>query len=357
MKVAVLNGKYGCLGRFARRMIAILEFNGIRPVLLDVNDPGFWKELRSTTHFIYRWTQNDYDRQIALTLLPIIEQEYGIRCFPNSRTCWSYDDKVRQYYLMQARGFPMVESYVFWDRRQALQWAGQAAYPVVFKLKSGASSNSVILVETPAAARRMIRRMFGRGIVPGHLPSWQAAKWKDFSWFHHVKRAFGSVGRRLRGRDPESVWVPNKSYVLFQKFLPGNAFDTRVTVVGGRAYAFRRLNRRDDFRSSGSGKLDFDPTKIDLRHVQVALRISRDLDFQSMAYDFLYDEKGEPAFCEISYTYVDQAPYDCPGHWDSGLTWHEGHCWPQYLILCDLLEGAVLKPPPGGTPADGPVHA
>jgi glutathione synthase/RimK-type ligase-like ATP-grasp enzyme len=343
VKVAVLNGKYGRVGRFVRRMIGILEFNGIRPVLLDVNDPGFWKELRSTTHFIYRWTQNDYDRQIALTLLPIIEHEYGIRCFPDSRTCWSYDDKIRQYYLMKARGFPMVESYVFWDRRQALQWAGQATYPLVFKLKSGASSDGVLLVETPAAARRMIRRMFGRGVVPGHLPSWQAVKWKDYSWAHHVKHAFGNVVRRLRGRDPESVWVPNRSYVLFQKFLPGNTFDTRVVVIGPRAYAFRRECRPNDFRSSGSGRCDCDPTKIDLRHVQMSLQVSQEMSFQSMAYDLLHDEHGAPVFCEMSYTYPDQTLHRCPGHWDHALSWHEGHCWPQYLILLDLLNDPTLR--------------
>jgi glutathione synthase/RimK-type ligase-like ATP-grasp enzyme len=353
MRVAVMNGKYGRLGRFVRRMIAILELNGIRPVILDINDPGFWQELRRATHFIYRWAHNDYDRQIALTVLPIIEQEYGIRCFPESRTCWSYDDKIRQYYLMKSRGFPIVESYVFWDRRQALQWAATATYPLVFKLKSGAASNSVVLVETPGAARKMIQRMFGRGIVPGHIPSWKATKWKDFSLVHHIKHEFGNGVRRLQGKDPESVWLPNKNYVLFQKFLPGNGFDTRVVVIGQRACAFRRLCRRHDFRSSGSGNCDCDPEKIDLRHVQMALRISQEMGFQAMAYDFLYDENGQPAFCEMSYAFPDQTLQRCPGHWGHDLSWHEGRCWPQYLILLDLLGDSDLKQPPMDAAPDG----
>ncbi len=346
MKVAVLNGKYEHLGRFARRLIAILEFNGIRPILLDVNGAGFWDEVRSLTHFIYRWANNDYDRQVALTVLPIIEKEYGVRCFPSTHTCWAYDDKIRQYYLMKSRGFPIVESYVFWDRRKALQWADTATYPLVFKLKSGAASNGVILVETPRAARAMIQRMFGRGIVPGHIPSWQATRWKDFSLLHHVKHGFGNVVRRLSGRDPESVWMPNKNYVLFQKFLPGNAFDTRVVVIGQRAHAFRRWCRRNDFRSSGSGQTDCDPAGIDLRHVRTALQISQEMDFQSMAYDFLYDEDGQPTFCEMSYAFPDQTLHRCPGHWSQDLTWQEGHCWPQCLILRDLLGDPALKQPP-----------
>jgi hypothetical protein len=345
MKVAVLNGKYGRLGRFMRRMVALLEFNGIHPVLLDINDAGFWKEVRSLSHFLYRWSHNDYDRQVALTVLPIIEREYGVRCFPDSRTCWSYDDKVRQYYLLKAHDFPVVESYVFWDRQQALQWAGTATYPLVFKLKSGAASSSVILVETPAAARKMIRRMFGRGIVPGHLPSWKATKWQDFSLLHHARHEFGNVIRRLQGRDPESVWLPNKNYVLFQKFLPGNRFDTRVVVIGQRACAFRRMCRPNDFRSSGSGNSDCDPQKVDLRHVQIALKISQEMGFQSMAYDFLYDQDGRPRCGEMSYAFPDQTLHRCPGHWDRDLTWHAGRCWPQYLILRDLLDEPALRQP------------
>lgn len=346
MKVAVLSGKYGRLNRFVRKLIGILEYNGIQPVILDINGNDFWEKVRCVTHFIYRWRHNDYDRQVAQTVLPVLEEEYGIKCFPDRRTCWSYDDKIRQYFLLKAHGFPVVESWVFWDRQTALQWTGTATYPLVFKLKSGAASNSVLLVKDARAARGLTRHMFGKGIVPGRIPSMGATRWKDFSYARIIKHEFGNVIRRLRGKDLEPVWVPNKNYVLFQKFLPGNAYDTRVVVIGNRAYAFRRFNRKDDFRSSGSGHCDLDPGKIDLRQVQIAVNVSREMGFQSMAYDFLYDEGGVPAFCEISYTYPDERLHACPGHWTSDLVWHEGHHWPQYFILVDLLGMPDLRLPP-----------
>ncbi len=61
------------------------------------------------------------------------------------------------------------------------------------------------------------------------------------------------------------------------------------------------------------------------------------MNFQSMVNDFLYNENGESEFLEISYTYLDSVPYSCPGYWDDNLVWHEGHFWPQTLILQDLL--------------------
>jgi glutathione synthase/RimK-type ligase-like ATP-grasp enzyme len=132
---------------------------------------------------------------------------------------------------------------------------------------------------------------------------------------------------------------------LFQKFLPNNLFDTRVSIIGERAFAFRRFNRKNDFRASGSGLIDYDKSGIDRRSIEIAFTISNKLRFQSMAYDFLLNEKKELEICEISYTYVDKAVYDCPGFWDKNLDWHEGHFWPQYCQLVDALKLPNLKQP------------
>jgi len=53
----------------------------------------------------------------------------------------------------------------------------------------------------------------------------------------------------------------------------------------------------------------------------------------------------EPETCEISYTTIDYLMYACSGYWDDKLNWHEGHFWPQYFILMDLLELPNLKQP------------
>ena len=81
---------------------------------------------------------------------------------------------------------------------------------------------------------------------------------------------------------------------------------------------------------------------IDTKKIRLALDISKEMGFQSMAYDMLENEKGEPEFCEISYSYIDNYIHNCPGYWDEDLVWHEGHFWPPYLHLQDLL-GVDLK--------------
>ena len=46
----------------------------------------------------------------------------------------------------------------------------------------------------------------------------------------------------------------------------------------------------------------------------------------------------QPMIVEVSYCYVPESVYNCPGHWDRQLNWHEGHMWPEDAILIDLLE-------------------
>ncbi len=336
------NGKYLAVNRAYEE---ILAYNKIRFLLLEAEDPNFWKKVQALDLFILRWSQVDSDRQIARDLLPVIEGKLQIKCFPDQNTCWHYDDKVRQYLLLKPLGFPIVQTYIFWQREKACEWAKKADYPLVFKLRGGAGSQNVILVKTRRRAFKLIERMFGRGIYPEKFFHPGSIRFRHFSFYRELHHLGGNFYRRWKGYDVSPFWQVHKNYILFQKFLPGNKFDTRVTVIGDRAFIFRRLTRADDFRASGSGMIDYDLGKVDLRCVEIAFKVSRELKFQSMSYDFLFTPENEPVFCEISYTFQPRAIFNCPGYFDPCLNWHQGHFWPEYLHLVDALGLPGLKMP------------
>ena len=322
---------------FMQRFESILAYNGIQHRRLDASMPDFWDQTAKLNLFIYWWGHEYNERQIAMSIIPIIEKELNINCLPNMSTCWSFDDKIKQYCLLRLHGFPIIHSWIFWDKKLALKWFTGAPIPIVFKLKGGAGSSNVVLVKNRYLGKMLIRKMFGSGIRSGHIP-FGTTRWKDFRIWPSIRHFGGRVIRRFVAGNTTPNWEHHKNYVLFQKFLPNNAYDTRVTVIGNRAFAFRRFNRPKDFRSSGSGLIDYDKNGINLKFVKKAFEISTKMNFQSMAYDFLYDENNEIAFCETSYTYVDTAVFKCEGYWDSFLNWHEGHFWPQYCLLCDALK-------------------
>lgn len=323
----------------------ILELNEIPSIRLSAEQPDFWNKVKDLSLFILRVKQLDSHLQIARDLLPVVEKEYGVPCYPNQAGVWHYDDKIKQTFLLQAHGYPIVPSRVFYEKGEALAWSETAEYPVVFKLKGGAGSMNVMLVETKQQARRLIRKMFSRGILPEKQLRAGSVRFQHINLYREFHRFCGNVYRRAKGLDVTPYWRVHKNYALFQQFLPGNLWDTRVTVIGRRAFAFRRMTRDDDFRASGSGRINYDMEKIDRRFLEIAFDVSRTMGFQSMAYDFLIDGVGNPAFCEISYTYQSKAVFDCPGYWDQDMEWHPGHFWPEYLHLVDCLGIPDLKSP------------
>jgi hypothetical protein len=128
-------------------------------------------------------------------------------------------------------------------------------------------------------------------------------------------------------------------YAYFQDFIPDNEFDTRINVIAGKyAFGFTRNVRKGSFRASGSGSIDYDIGRINPRCVEIAFDIAGKLKVQSIAIDFLKNRDGNPLITEISYAYLAEAVYNCLGHWDLQMQWHDGHVWPTDLILTYILE-------------------
>jgi len=270
----------------------------------------------------------------------------GITVFPNSATCWHFDNKVAQKYLLESVGAPLVPTYVFYSPEMAQAWVEKTEFPKVFKLARGAGSANVRLIRTREEAGRVIKKAFAGGFRP--IPSYfsdvrtryrQSRRRGDMIWdvLRRVPRVIARVSqsRRMFGRE--------MGYVYFQDFIPGNAFDTRVTVIGERAFAFTRNVRRGDFRASGGGDLCYDLGRIRLDCVKTAFEITRRISAQSLAFDFVMAPDGRYLVTEICFAYNSQAIFNCKGHWDPTMSWHECQVWPQDAILDDVVTAAAAK--------------
>ncbi len=288
---------------------------------------------------LWHWTLVSLEELLVARQVLTALEHRGILVYPNVATCWHYDDKVGQKYLLESVNAPLIPTWVFTDPGAALDWVATATWPKVFKLRCGAGSDNVRLVRSRAEAEAICRQAFGPGFAaaPGYLKDAKTrlrhlGGWKEFC--QKVKRAPESLVSTLRYK---RYGPRQRGYVLFQEFMAGNDFDTRVTVIGNRAFGAMRRNRPNDFRASGSGDCIFDPDRVDRRCVAIACEVTERLHTQSMAVDFLFDAAREPKVCEISYCSVASPVYDCPGYWDRTFGWHAGHFWPQDLILEDIV--------------------
>jgi hypothetical protein len=205
----------------------------------------------------------------------------------------------------------------------------------------------VVLLRRKSEARKIIKRMFSVIGVSSHkIPSENNLAGKIDGKLHDFKKHIGLMLGIFGINDINPYWQRQRDYVLFQEFMPDNKFDIRVTVIGNRAFSFLRHVRPDDFRASGSGDIDYDIKKIDMRCLKIAFEISEKFKFQSMAYDFIFNSSGEPEISEMSYTFVDDVVYKCPGYFDRDFRWNEGQFWPQFCHLQDFISEVRLEQPP-----------
>ena len=326
------------------KYIQILDRNSIKYYLINPNNKNFWNEVNKCDFIIIQYGQYRSQLEQAMTFLPIFEKCLAKKCFPSCSTGWHYDDKIKQYYLLSHFGYNYIPCHIFYNMDNAYEFAKIANYPLVFKLRSGAGSSNVRLIKSEKEAWKFIKIMFTKGVKNSNikLDFLSNIKYKGFMNYAHKELSY-FYNFIKDGYIKTDFWGVEKDYVIFQDFCPDNSYDTRVTIIGNRAFAFRRFNRTNDFRASGSGKIDWDWRFIDQRFIEIALKISNFFDFQSMAYDFIYDKEGKPAICEISYTFQDYAVFKCSGFWDDNMRWVEGNFWPEWCILSDLLGDPYLK--------------
>lgn len=330
IKIAVHNTSRDEKSNFSHKWLEILKKRKVNYSVVDMEDEDIIDKIRDCSGIMWHWSHMPREKNSANKILDGIEFSSKIKIFPNHSTRWHYDEKISQYYLLKSMDVPIVPTHVFWNYSAALKYIENAHYPLIFKLSVGAGSSNVVKVCSFHEARKLCKSMFEKGLTPYSM--------NEFS----VKRFLSKFLGPLRGyfvlRYPVlDYFLLQKNYIYLQEYLP-NDYDIRITVIGNRAFGFTRLNRKNDFRASGSGNIVYNLKKIPLKAVEISFSISNKQNFQSMAYDFLLDKNGRPVVGEISYCFNNLAVYNCPGYWDEKLAWHVGHFWPEELIISDFID-------------------
>jgi glutathione synthase/RimK-type ligase-like ATP-grasp enzyme len=263
-----------------------------------------------------------------------IEKYLNKLVIPNFNTVWHFESKVAQKYIFEKFNIPSPRTVSSFNYEDALERLSEFTFPVVFKKSAGAASTNVRLVKTFREAKGILRRIFykqasemdikKRGNLLGRLSLSYLRLWLDWN-------------------DVVPDRGPNQQVVYWQEFIDNNPADLRITVIGNKyAFGFWRKNRPNDFRASGSGRLDYS-TPIPEHVVQYCMGMNESLKFDSMAYDILFT--GESfKIVEMSYGYMDTAVHNSKGYYeftDTGLIFHEGNFWPQEIWIKWIIDTVV----------------
>jgi len=313
--------------------------HGVEHELVDCYDTDIINKLRGFDGLLWHFHHGSATDLLMACHVLTASEHMGLEVFPNLKTCWHYDDKIAQKYLFESIRAPLAKSYTFYDHQKAIEWLKTAQYPLVRKLRRGAGSRNVGLIRNFEEGRKYCKRAFGKGFspVPTYLsdmsikirtsPGFSDLLAKIKRMPRILKRL--NVSRNLMGRE--------KGYVLFQDFAEGNTFDTRITIIGDRAWGFIRNVRKNDWRASGSHSINYDIEKVNMDCVKIAFETAKSLGSQCMAFDLVTGRDNRPMIVEMSYAFVPSAVQECAGHWDRELVWHEGKMWPEHAIIEDML--------------------
>jgi glutathione synthase/RimK-type ligase-like ATP-grasp enzyme len=335
MKIAIHHSK----GSFSDRWIEYCKQNNVPYKIVNCFDSDIIDQLKDCDALMWHHHQSVYKDVIVTKKLLFALEHAGIKVFPNFHTGWHFDDKVAQKYLLEAIDAPLVPSYVFYDKKQALNWAESTIYPKVWKLKGGAGAANVKLVRSKKDAIKLINTAFGKGFSQfNRLGNLKERYRKYKSGKDSLLGVAKGVGRLVIPTEFAKLQSRERGYAYFQEFVPNNSFDIRIIVIGDKAFAIKRMTREDDFRASGSGNIIFDKNQIDERCVQISFDVNNKLNCQSVAYDFIFDENNNPLIVEISYGFAMEAYDACPGYWDSSLQWHEGKFNPQGWMVEEVVK-------------------
>lgn len=261
----------------------------MKPIEIGADD--WMEQLEGVDIFVWRLIMGDPSCMAeARTKIPLIEAK-GIRCFPNPKMLWYYDDKIRETFLLRQHGYPTPRTWIFFDGKSAREFAAKAEYPLVAKSHCGAGSGGVELLKSSDEAMNLLHRIFRKTSLWGVLLE---------NYYFIPRLAKGDILVQLRSQYREA-WP---RYAYFQEFLHTDR-DWRITTLGRDLVSvFTRKNRPGDFRASGSGLWE----KVEVKDLPVeacdlALRISNDHGFTSMTYDFM--KAGDRwVIGEISYAFV-----------------------------------------------------
>ena len=194
-------------------------------------------------------------KQVVDDKLSIIEQDVGIKVFPDLRSLWFWESKHKLHYWMDANNIPCLKTWVFHTEAEAIEFSSSCSYPIVYKAEQGSGGRGVEILTNKHKLRRHIK-----------------------SYFKNGYRALGS-----------SKYDREWGAMLLQEYI-NNPIEWRIMRVGNSFFGYKKLAVSG--MHSGSGKWEYGMPPKNL--LDLTLLITNEYELYSVALDFFLADEGAP---------------------------------------------------------------
>ena len=250
-----------------------------------------------------------YDLEEMRRKYYVLETFLGKACYPSTDHMCLYEDKALEAYLSKIKDIPFVNTYVSYDKADALHLVETLRYPLICKVNPTSGSIGVELVHTPMQARKI------------------------------VEYAFSNNGRKTYLN-----YFRQKNYIYFQDFVPNDGYDIRVIVVGDWVFGYYRKVLEGDFRASGMNLVE--KRDLPVETVKLGWKVNKIVKSPMLVVDMLHGLDGKYSIIEFSPVCQMETPEQLhvngiPGVYifddDDSFHFEQGRYWLHELALKEFL--------------------
>ncbi len=245
-----------------------------------------------------------YFKQLYDERLYYIHYVLGLNIYPTYLENIFYENKRALAYWLKYSGFLHPETHIFYNKEDALTYAGKSELPLVAKTAIGAGGSGVRIFRDRESIRNYINKAFSdTGITRTWGPNLRKGNFRSRILNRLLKPA--ETIRYFRAKKESATIDPQRWFVIFQKFIQAD-FEWRAVKIGESYFAHKKLRSMGEM-ISGTSKVSWDGPDEKLLNFMKA--ICDKGNFYSQAIDVLVDMNGNNYINELQCFWGSKNPH------------------------------------------------
>lgn len=240
-------------------------------------------------------------RSLYQERLEILVSSLKYKSFPSIDEVRIYESKRYFAYWLKAQQLPHPKTWVYYNRKEALQIAEFMKLPLVGKINIGSAGNGVQVLYTKDQLIKYIEKAFSKGLVPKIIPNLKQRKLIQRVWYtltHPAK--FKTLLKTFK--DIASDF--QKGFIILQEYIKHD-YEWRAVRIGDSFFAHKKIVSKG--KASGSLVKEYGaPPKELLNFVR---ELTNKFNFRSVAIDVFEPVQGQYLINEIQCIFGQSDPY------------------------------------------------
>lgn len=232
------------------------------------------------------YTKQMYDERIF-----IINKVLNIPVYPSYEEAFIYENKRLLSYYLKAKEISHPDTFVFYNKKDALGFSRSSKLPIVAKTNIGAAGSGVKIINTEKELLKYCHLAFTHGIQrrrgpnknSGNRRSWTKKAIASPNYFFQKLKEY-----KIRSKDVQ------KNFMILQEFIPHD-FEWRVVKIGESYFAHKKTKIGE--MASGTKNKIYDNPPLSLFDFMKS--VCDKTGFFSQAVDIFETPNGEYLVNEI----------------------------------------------------------